>query len=142
MDPGAPARRLVWWLRIWGAIFALGAADFLVLPAQTVRSLIVIGRRLGFGPATELAAPGFWVPLAAAYMILIAAFCFDGQRGGRPAERPVRYLLLAKVSSAGAALGWFFLGGLAFPFLAAGVVDALIAAGTLALLRASRPLPV
>ena len=134
-----PSERLVLWLRIWGVIFALGAADFLLLPAQTVRSLNAVGHRLGFAPALE--APGFWVPLAAAYMVLIAAFCFEGQRGGRPAGGPVRYLLLAKVSSAAAALGWFVFGGLAFPFLAAGAVDGLIAAGTFALLRAARRLP-
>lgn len=119
------------WLRVWGVVFALGALDFLVLPRPTVALLNRTGSLLGFSPATTLEQPGFWVPLAAAYMLLIAAFCYEGLRD----RRGVRYLLLAKISSSLAALGWFVFGGLEFPFLAAGLVDAAIAAGTFALLR-------
>ena len=140
MDSRGAARRLQLWLRVWGVIFALGAADFLLLPRRTVEGLNGAAVRLGLAPSRALEQPGFWVPLAAAYMVLIAAFCYEAQRGPRPAARPVRYLLLAKVASSAAALGWFFLGGLELPFLVAGAVDALIAAGTFALLRAARPL--
>lgn len=112
------------WLRVWGVIFALGALDFLLLPTRTVENLNLIGARLGL--ATTPPAPGYWVPLAAAYMVLIAVFCWDGQ---------ARYLLLAKVSSSLFAFGWFVFAGLQFPFLAAAAVDGLIAAGTALLLR-------
>lgn len=115
------------WLRVWGVIFALGALDFLLLPGRTVETLDRVGLRLDLHPTST--APGFWVPLAAAYMVLIAVFCFENQP---------RYLLIAKVTSSAFALGWFFLAGLQFPFLAAGVIDALIAVGTAALLRAAR----
>lgn len=115
------------WLRVWGVVFALGALDFLLLPTRTVQSLNAAGARLGLS-ATP-ASPGYWVPLAAAYMVLIAVFCWDGQ---------ARYLLIAKVTSSAFALGWFLLAGLQFPFLAAGVIDGLIAAGTAALLRSER----
>lgn len=118
--------RLVIWLRVWGVIFALGAVDFLVLPGQTVAFLNGAGTHLGFTAAKSLEQPGFWVPLAASYMLLIAVFSF---------QLEVRYLLLAKTASAAAALGWFVFGGLEFPFLAAGLVDALIACGTLLLMR-------
>lgn len=115
------------WLRVWGVIFALGALDFLLLPMRTVQTLNAAGARLGLAPVP--AGPGYWVPLAAAYMVLIAVFCWDGQ---------ARYLLLAKISSSLFALGWFVFAGLEFPFLAAGVLDGLIAAGTALLLRAER----
>lgn len=115
------------WLRVWGVIFALGALDFLLLPARTVDSLNAVGGRLGFHSTNP--EPGYWVPLAAAYMVLIAVFCFEGQP---------RYLLIAKVTSSVFALGWFVFAGLKFPFLAAGVIDGLIAAGTAALLRSER----
>jgi hypothetical protein len=115
------------WLRAWGVIFALGALDFLLLPTHTVASLDAAGARLGF--AATPPEPGYWVPLAAAYMVLIALFCWEG--------RP-RDLLIAKVASSLFALGWFAFAGLQFPFLVAGVLDGLIAAGTAALLRAER----
>ncbi len=124
------------WLRVWGVIFALGALDFLLLPARTVESLNAAGARLGFS-ATPTTA-GYWVPLAAAYMVLIAVFCWEGQRADPPRLEAVRHLLIAKVASAAFALGWFLFAGLQFPFLAAGVVDGLIAAGTAALLRPAR----
>jgi hypothetical protein len=111
---------------VWGFVFALGALDFLLLPAQTVRFLDALGDRLGFGQGSGLEQPGFWVPLASAYMVLIALFCI---------ERRPRDLLIAKVASSTAALGWFAFAGLRFPFLAAGVIDALIAAGTCWLMR-------
>ena len=115
------------WLRAWGVVFALGALDFLLLPVRTVETLNAAGARLGF--STVDPQPGYWVPLAAAYMVLIAVFCWDGRPG---------YLLLAKVSSSLFALAWFAFAGLEFPFLAAGVVDGCIAAGTAVLLRRER----
>lgn len=115
------------WLRVWGVIFALGALDFLLLPARTVDSLNAVAGRLGLHSTNP--EPGYWVPLASAYMVLIAVFCFEGQP---------RYLLIAKVTSSVFALGWFAFVGLQFPFLAAGVIDALIAAGTALLLRSER----
>jgi hypothetical protein len=115
------------WLRVWGVIFALGAADFLLLPTRTVQTLDSAGKLLHLQPVPS--APGFWVPLASAYMVLIAVFCFENQP---------RYLLIAKVTSSVFALGWFVAAGLQFPFLAAGVIDGLIAAGTAALVRAER----
>jgi hypothetical protein len=121
--------RLTLWLRVWGAIFALGAIDFLVLPRQTVEVLDAAGARLGFPPSRALEEPGFWVPLAAAYMLLIAVFSFRREAG---------HLLLAKVASCVAALGWFLFAGLRFPFLAAGAVDAAIAIGTALLMQGER----
>lgn len=139
MDPARASRLLRGWLRVWGVIFALGAVDFLLLPGRTVAGLDQLARLLHLQAAPRLEQLSFWVPLAAAYMVLIAAFCYEGQRSARIPARPVRYLLLAKVASAASALGWFAFAGLLFPFLAAGVVDALIAAGTFVLLRAARP---
>lgn len=140
MDAMTAARRLRLWLRIWGVLFSLGVIDFLLLPVQTVKFLNELGKTFGFAPATALEQTGFWVPLAAAYMVLISAFCWDSQRANKPIARPVRYLVLAKLASASFALGWFFFAGLQFPMLAAGVIDAFIAAGTLWLLRDARPL--
>lgn len=115
------------WLRGWAVVFALGALDFLLLPERTVQSLNALGARVGL--AATPVAPGYWVPLAAAYMVVIAVISWEGQ---------ARYLLVAKISSSAFALGWFLFAGLQFPFLAAGVVDGLIAAGTALLLRSER----
>lgn len=116
------------WLRVWGVIFGLGAADFLLLPSLTVHNLDAVGDALGFH--AHVAPVGFWVPLAAAYMVLIAFFCFEEQ---------VRYLVIAKVASSLFALGYFVALGFPFAFLAAGVIDAAIAAGTVFLWQRGRP---
>lgn len=129
------------WLRVWAAVFALGAVDFLLFPQRTVATLDAAGARFGLAHPSGLETPGYWVPLAAAYMVLITAFCWDAQAADPVRRRPVAYLLVAKVSSSLFALGYFLAGGLAFAFLVAGLIDAAIAAGTFWLLRAARVEP-
>ena len=126
-------------LRVWAAIFALGAVDFLVFPYLTVRILNSGARALGMHEVVAL-NPGqdFWLTLAVPYMVLVAAFSWVAQRGKRIAAQPVQFLMLAKASSSLTSLLLFLFGGFPYPFLANFVVDGAIVLITLWFYRTAR----
>ncbi len=120
-------------------IFVLGAIDFFVFPYLTVRILNGTARSLGMHQVVALnAGQDFWLTLAVPYMILVAAFSWVAQRGARIAAQPVRFLMLAKVSSSLTSLALFLLAGFAYPFLANFVVDGAIVLITYWFYRAAR----
>jgi hypothetical protein len=132
-------RRLRLLLRIWAVIFALGAVDFFVFPYVTVRILDGTARSLGMHEVVALnAGQDFWLTVAVPYMILVAAFSWVAQRGERIPGQPVRFLMLAKVSSSLTSLALFLLAGFAYPFLANFVVDGAIVLITYWFYRAAR----
>jgi len=92
-------RGLRGWLLATGAIYALGAADFLARPAAATRSL----NRYG-GERIEDEPGGFYNSLAGAYMATIAALALESARN--PAARPdlIPPLLVAKAVSSAAFL--------------------------------------
>ena len=133
-------KRLRLVLRIWAAVFALGAIDFFVFPYLTVRILNSTARSLGMHQVAALnGGQDFWLTLAVPYMILVAAFSWIAQRGTRVQAQPVQFLMLAKASSSLTSLALFLLGGFAYPFLANFVVDGVIFVITYWLYRAARP---
>jgi hypothetical protein len=137
---GMASKRLRLLLRIWAVVFALGAVDFLVFPYLTVRILNSTAHSLGMHQVTALnAGQDFWLTLAVPYMILVAAFSWVAQRGEKISAQPVRFLLLAKVSSSLTSLALFLLGGFAYPFLANFVVDGAIVLITYWFYTAARP---
>ena len=126
-------------LRVWAAIFALGAVDFLVFPYLTVRILNSGARALGMHEVVALnAGQDFWLTLAVPYMVLVAAFSWVAQRGKRIAAQPVQFLMLAKASSSITSLLLFLFGGFPYPFLANFVVDGAIVLITLWFYRTAR----
>jgi len=77
-------RGLRGWLLATGAVYALGAADFLARPWSPTRSL----NRYG-GERIEDEPGGFYNSLAGAYMATIAALALESARGpGRPDPAP------------------------------------------------------
>jgi hypothetical protein len=132
-------RRLRLLLRIWTVIFVLGAIDFLVFPYLTVRILNGTARSLRMHEVVALnAGQDFWLTLAVPYMILVAAFSWVAQRAEKISAVPVRFLMLAKVSSSLTSLALFLIGGFAYPFLANFVVDGAIVLITYWFYRAAR----
>ena len=120
-------RRLRLLLRIWTVIFLLGAIDFFVFPYLTVRILNSTAKSLGMHEVVALnAGQDFWLTLAVPYMILVAAFSWVAQRGARIQAQPVRFLMLAKVSSSLTSLALFLAGGFPYAFLANFLVDGAI----------------
>ena len=133
-------KRLRLLLRIWTAVFALGAIDFFVFPYLTVRTLNSTARSLGMHEVAALnAGQDFWLTLAVPYMILVAALSWVAQRGERIQAQPVQFLLLAKASSSLASLALFLFGGFPYAFLANFVVDGAIVLITFWFYRAARP---
>jgi hypothetical protein len=133
------SKRLRLLLRVWAVIFALGAIDFFIFPYLTVRILNSGAHALGMGEVTALnAGQDFWLTLAVPYMILVAAFSWVAQRGGKIAAQPVQFLMLAKASSSLTSLALFLFGGFPYPFLANFIVDGLIVLITYWFYRAAR----
>jgi hypothetical protein len=126
-------------LRIWTAIFLLGAVDFFVFPYLTVRILNSTARSLGMHEVAALnGGQDFWLTLAVPYMIVVAALSWVAQRGTSIQVLPVQFLMLAKASSSLTSLALFLLGGFAYPFLANFVVDGAIVLVTYWFYRAAR----
>lgn len=126
-------------LRIWTAIFALGAIDFFVFPYLTVKFLNAGAHALHMNQVVALnAGQDFWLTLAVPYMILVAAFSWVAQRGVKIAAQPVQFLMLAKASSSLTSLALFVFGGFPYAFLANFVVDGAIALITFWFYRAAR----
>ena len=92
-------RRLSRWLRATGAIYALGAADFVARPWAATASLSKMG-----GEKMEAEPAGFYNSLATAYMATIAALALSAATdpGGKRALIPP--LLVAKATSSGVML--------------------------------------
>jgi len=122
------------WLRAWMVVFALGAIDFLIFPTLTLNVLNSAGSLFGM-PAIPARLTEFWAVLAVAYMVLVAAFCWEATRERGLDAQPVRFLVLGKTTSSLVSLLYFVVVVHAFAFLANFLVDGFIAAGTFALLR-------
>ena len=114
--------------------FALGAVDFLVFPTVTISVLNSAGNLLGM-PAIPSRVTEFWAVLAVAYMVLVAAFCWEATNQAGVDPQPVRFLVLGKATSSLVSILYFVVVVHAFAFLANFLVDGFIAAGTWALLR-------
>jgi hypothetical protein len=92
-------RRLRSWLLVTGALYGLGAADFLARPWAATASLSRLGGdKIGSEPA------GFYNALAAAYMATIAAISFSAARDPAGKRDLIPPLLAAKAVSSGALL--------------------------------------
>lgn len=87
------------WLIGTGAVYALGAADFVVRPWAATRSL----NRYG-GERIEDEEPGFYNALAAAYMATIAALALGAGRDPEGNAGLIPPLLVAKAVSSSAFL--------------------------------------
>jgi hypothetical protein len=92
-------RRLRSWLLVTGALYGLGAADFLARPWAATASL----SRLG-GEKIESEPAGFYNALATAYMATIAALSFSAARDPEARRDLIPPLLAAKAVSSGAML--------------------------------------
>lgn len=95
-------RRLGAWLMVTGAIYAAGAADFLIRPWAATRSLNSYGGTTEPGERMEDEEPGFYNALASAYMATIAALALDAARDPRGRSNLVPPLLVAKAVSSSA----------------------------------------
>jgi hypothetical protein len=131
---GSPQSMLRLWLRVWMVVFALGAVDFLVFPTVTLAVLNSAGNLFGM-PAIPARVTEFWAVLAVAYMVLVAAFCWEATNDPGIDPQPVRFLILGKTASSLVSLLYFIVVVHAFAFLANFLVDGFIAAGTYVLLR-------
>jgi hypothetical protein len=91
------------WLRGTGAVYALGAVDYLVRPKAVGKSLEQLG-----GEPVEEETPGLYNSLASAYMATIAALSL--RAASDPSERRelIPPLLVAKAVSSGALLLRYF----------------------------------
>jgi hypothetical protein len=115
-------------LRIWTAVFALGAIGFFVFPYQTVQTLNDFGAAVGMNAVAPLGAgQDFWLTLAVPYMVIVAALSWVAQAGDRIAALPVQLLILAKTSSSLTSFALFLIGGYQYAFVANFVVDGVIA---------------
>ena len=92
-------RGLRGWLLATGAVYALGAADFLARPWSPTRSL----NRYG-GERIEDEPGGFYNSLAGAYMATIAALALESARNPEARGDLIPPLLVAKAASSSAFL--------------------------------------
>lgn len=90
-------RWLTGWLLGTGAVYALGAADFLARPRAATRSLNSYG-----GERIEDEPGGFYNSLASAYMATIAALALEAGRNPDSRSALVPPLLVAKAVSSSA----------------------------------------
>ena len=125
-------------LRLFAAIFAIGALVFFLRPDGTVADLDRVGGLFGLETlpvAGQPVASDFWLVLAVANMATIAACCAwaaGDVRGRRPL---VHAVVVSKITSSATGLILFLVRTHAFPYLSALLVDLPIA---LVLLRALR----
>ena len=91
-----PQRRFSRWLQATGALYALGAADYVARPRAAIATLNTMG-----GEPMEPEGRGLYNSLAGAYMATIAALALSASVD--PHERSVLIppLLAAKAASAG-----------------------------------------
>ncbi|MHB8572493.1 MAG: hypothetical protein ACYDAY_05990 [Candidatus Dormibacteria bacterium] len=139
MNPGRASARLRLWLRICALVFAGGAVLFAVFPLHIARLMNSTGDGLGF--STHVAdgpAYPFWIVLAVAYMVLVTAFSYEGQRGTRVSGMAVRFLMTGKATSSLMSLVFFLAAAHAYAYLVNFVVDGVIVLVTWALYRGAR----
>jgi hypothetical protein len=125
-------RRLAGWLRLTGALYAIGGAGFLTRPQDAVDALSRMGEPLD----EEL--PGLYTSLSTAYMATITALSFaaaSADEDGR--DRLIPPLLVAKATSSSALL-LRYLRTRRFGFAAGAALDALFLGVTAGLHAASR----
>ncbi|MGH2729975.1 MAG: hypothetical protein ACRDJI_05130 [Actinomycetota bacterium] len=94
-----PERRLSKWLLTTGAVYALGAVDFIARPRAALATL----GRLG-GEPLDYEGPGLYNSLAGAYMATIAALALTAGRDPEANRNLVPPLLVAKAASSAAML--------------------------------------
>ena len=92
-------KRLGRWLAVTGAIYALGAVDFLARPGAAIKSLEQLG-----GDEMDPEEPGLYNSLASAYMATIAALALGASRDPSARRELIPPLLVAKAGSASALL--------------------------------------
>jgi hypothetical protein len=92
-------RRLRSWLLVTGAIYALGAADFIARPWAATASLSRWG-----GDKIETEPAGLYNSLATAYMATIAALSFAAAKDPDAKRDLIPPLLVAKAVSSGTML--------------------------------------
>ena len=124
-------RRLAWWLRSTGILYAMGGAAFLTRPQDAVESLS------RFGEPLEPETTGVYHALAGAYMATIAALALAGSSDEDARDHVIPPLLVAKAGSAGALL-YRYLRTRKAGFAAAAALDALLLGVTAGLHGATR----
>lgn len=135
-------RRLAWWLRLFGILFAIGAVGFLARPDETVADLDRLGVAIGLAPLPPSHAPvasDFWLALAVANMATIAACAFLAAADVRTRRVLVHPIVVSKFASSGTGLLLFARWSLSLPFLAIALVDLPIAIILIRALRRARP---
>jgi hypothetical protein len=90
-----PEKRLRAWLRGTGAIYALGAVDFVARPRAATTSL----SHYGGDEIEPEEPPGLYNSLAAAYMATIAALALSAARDPDGRRALIPPLLIAKATS-------------------------------------------
>ncbi|MFN2593766.1 MAG: hypothetical protein ABR579_02615 [Actinomycetota bacterium] len=113
-------RRFARWLTATGAVYAVGAVDFLVRPHASTRSLSMAG-----GEPLLDESPGLYHSLACAYMATIAAISLTAAQD--PADRTelIAPLMVAKAASSGLMMYRFRQTGKP-GFLAGAILDAVL----------------
>lgn len=136
----AAEERLRGLLRLFAAVFAVGALAFFVRPQGTVADLDRVGVAIGLASLPVSAGPAgsdFWLVLAVANMATIAACCGLAAADVRGRRALVYPVVVSKVTSSATGLLLFLGRAHALPFLSATLVDLPIALVLLAALRAT-----
>ena len=135
-------RKLAWTLGFFGLLFAIGAVGFLLRPDDTVRDMDRVGALVGLPTLVESRVPvtsDFWLTLAVANMATITACSWLAARDVRRRRPLVHAIVVSKLASSGTGILLFVRWSMAFPFLAAALVDLPIALILISGLRAARP---
>ncbi len=118
-------RRLGVWLLATGAVYAVGAVDYLVRPWAATRSINSYTRTTEPGERLEDEEPGLYNALASAYMATIAALALEAGRDPRANSNLVPPLLVAKAVSSSALL-YRFVSTRRRGYAAAALLDAVL----------------
>ena len=137
-----PERKLAWWLRFFGLLFAIGTVAFLLRPDDTVKDLDRVGRLVHLPTLASTAFPvvsDFWLSLAIANMATITACAWIAAADIRRRRALVYPIIVSKLASSATGILLFVRWAYAFPFLATALVDLPIAIILVSALRGAPP---
>ena len=124
-------RQLSTLLRIWTALFGIGAVLFLLAPDAVVALLDRIGPSIGLASIPPHPSTGpFWNVLAVSLMATVTYLAYQAQKDIAKGRRLVQAILIAKGVSALAFIAHFWIGPRSFPPLAGFLCDGSIFAVT------------
>jgi hypothetical protein len=137
-----PERKLAWLLRFFALLFAVGTVTFLLRPDDTVKNLDWVGSVVRLptlsDPRTAVLSD-FWLTLAVANMATITVCCWLAAGDVRRRRTLVYPVIASKLASSATGILLFVRWAMAFPFVAAALVDLPIAIILIAALRSTPP---